>query len=90
MELSGNLWERPVTIDNPTGRAFTGTHGDGVLASSGDANAATWPVTDAVGAGWRGGSWNLDTNSMQVSDRNTAGYSNSGRNSNIGFRAVRR
>jgi hypothetical protein len=90
MELSGNLWERPVTIDNATGRAFTGTHGDGVLDSNGDANAATWPGTDAVGAGWRGGSWDYGTNDMQVSDRIYAGGSDSYRDVIIGFRAVRR
>jgi formylglycine-generating enzyme required for sulfatase activity len=90
MELSGNMWERPVTIANATGRAFTGTHGDGVLTSNGDADAATWPGTDAVGAGWRGGSWGVITIIMQVSDRYNAGYSNSSRDSYIGFRAVRR
>jgi formylglycine-generating enzyme required for sulfatase activity len=90
MELSGNLWERPVTIDNATGRAFTGTHGDGVLASSGDADAASWPSTDGVGAGSRGGTWNSTTFNMRVSDRTFAGSSNSNRISNIGFRAVRR
>ncbi len=90
MELSGNLFERPVTIDNGTGRAFTGTHGDGVLAGSGDANAATWPGTDSVGAGWRGGSWYSNPDDMQVSDRYDAGYSDSSRDIGIGFRAVRR
>jgi formylglycine-generating enzyme required for sulfatase activity len=90
MELSGNLLELPVTIENPTGRAFTGTHGDGLLSGIGNANAATWPGTDAVGAGWRGGSWTVDSNIMQVSDRYYAGYSYSNRDVNIGFRAVRR
>ena len=90
MELSGNLWERPVTIGNATGRAFTGTHGDGVLAGSGDANAATWPAVDAIGAGWRGGSWYSDTSYMQVSDRYYAGSSAANRGSSLGFRAVRR
>jgi formylglycine-generating enzyme required for sulfatase activity len=90
MELSGNVHERPVTIVNATGRAFTGTHGDGVLTSNGDANAATWPAMDAVGAGWRGGSWYDNTLIMQVSDRFYAGNSYSYRNSIIGFRAVRR
>jgi hypothetical protein len=90
MELSGNVWERPVTIVNATGLAFTGTHGDGVLTSSGNANAATWPGTDAVGAGWRGGSWYNSTNYMQVSDRDFAGLSLSDRHSFLGFRAVRR
>ena len=90
MELSGNLSERPVTIENATGLAFTGTHGDGVLTSSGNANAATWPGTDAVGSGWRGGAWNHDSGKMQVSDRYYAGFSDSYRNIHIGFRAVRR
>jgi formylglycine-generating enzyme required for sulfatase activity len=90
MELSGNLWERPVTIDNATGRAFTGTHGDGVLDSNGDANAATWPGTDAVGAGWRGGSWIDAPYGIQVSDRVLAGDSYSDRIYFLGFRAVRR
>ena len=90
MELSGNVWERPVTIDNGTGRAFTGMHGDGVLTSNGDADAATWPGTDSVGAGWRGGSWFNDTDVVPVSDRSYAGYSDSNRYDFIGFRAVRR
>ena len=30
-ELSGNLWERPVTIGNADGRNFTGLHGNGAL-----------------------------------------------------------
>jgi formylglycine-generating enzyme required for sulfatase activity len=90
MELSGNLWERPITMADATGRAFTGTHGDGVLDSNGDANAATWPGTDAVGAGWRGGSWGNDTDYMQVSDRFAAGISDSYRLYFFGFRAVRR
>jgi formylglycine-generating enzyme required for sulfatase activity len=90
MELSGNVWERPVTIANATGLAFTGTHGDGVLDSNGDANAATWPGTDAVGAGWRGGSWYNGPNILQVSARTYAGYSYSYRGDELGFRAVRR
>ncbi len=90
MELSGNVWERPVTIANEKGRAFTGTHGDGVLDISGDANAATWPGTDAVGAGWRGGSWIYETFAVQVSNRSLASDSSPNRLFNIGFRAVRR
>jgi formylglycine-generating enzyme required for sulfatase activity len=90
MELSGNLSERPVTIVNATGLAFTGTHGDGVLTSSGNANAATWPGTDAVGAGWRSGSWISYADSMQVSDRRNVGGSYSSRHYFFGFRAVRR
>ena len=90
MELSGNVSERPVTIDNVTGLAFTGTHGDGVLTSSGNANAATWPGSDAVGSGWRGGAWYSYTSLMQVSSRSNAGFSYSSREYSLGFRAVRR
>jgi formylglycine-generating enzyme required for sulfatase activity len=90
MELSGNLFERPVTIANATGRAFTGTQGDGVLTVNGDANAATWPGTNAVGSGLRGGSfWDLSV-SMHVSSRTEAGSSSIYRDYNYGFRAVRR
>jgi formylglycine-generating enzyme required for sulfatase activity len=94
MELTGNVWERPVTIANATGRAYTGTHGDGVLDNSGDANAANWPGTDAVGAGRRGGFWSSqDTFYMLVSDRSLAGTPGtivSNRDFDRGFRAVRR
>ena len=91
MELSGNLWERPVTIDNLTGRAFTGTHGNGVLTSNGNADAATWPGTNAVGAGWRGGSWSTDPPYLEVSNRLNAGYTDASRDyGTFGFRAVRR
>jgi formylglycine-generating enzyme required for sulfatase activity len=90
MELSGNLWERPVTFNYSQGRAFTGTNGDGVLTSNGNADAATWPGTDAVGAGFRGGSWSEGPNNLQVSDRFAAGFTFYNRSSNNGFRAVRR
>ena len=90
MELSGNLWERSITIGNATGRAFTGKNGDGLLDISGDANADNWPGTDAVGAGWRGGSWLTDNITMRVSDRSIASDSYAGKNINLGIRAVRR
>ena len=90
MELSGNLEELPITMANATGRAFTGTHGNGVLTSNGDADAATWPGTDGAGAGRRGGSWSDYAFNMQVSDRYSADYTFSFRNATVGFRAVRR
>ena len=57
MELSGNLWERCVTIGHPKGRAFKGTHGDGNLDSSGYADVPDWPGKDGAGGGNRGGVW---------------------------------
>jgi formylglycine-generating enzyme required for sulfatase activity len=90
MELSGNLLERAVMIRNEKGRAFTGIHGDGLLASNGDADAATWPGTDAYGAACRGGTLAQDNTLLQVSERYDAGNSYSGRDYSLGFRAVRR
>ena len=71
MELGGNLWERTVTIGNASGRAFTGTHGNGALSTNGDQDGATWPDPGtATGVGLRGGSWDSASDgSFQVSDR---------------------
>ena len=89
MELSGNLWERPVTIGNATGRGFTGLHGDGALDASGEANVSNWPGTDAVGAGFRGGSWGDYATNLRVSARIMAASSITSRSFNYGFRAAR-
>jgi len=70
LDLSGNLWERTVTVGNATGRAFTGTHGDGVLSTNGFATNSDWPghdgddVTGATGSGLRGGSWTNIPNTL--------------------------
>lgn len=86
MELSGNLWERSVTVGNSTGRGFTGTHGDGRLDANGDANVPTWPGTGAYGAGFRGGAWNNSTFYLRASDRYNVAYTSSGRGNNHGWR----
>jgi len=86
MELSGNLWKRPVTI----GGAFTGLHGDGALDTNGDANNVTgWPGTNAVGAGFRGGAWNDATTFARVSDRYYAALTYINRTDSYGGRCVR-
>ena len=89
LELSGNLWERPVTVGNAEGRAFAGTHGDGALDAGGDANVASWPDSTSVGAGFRGGSWRHDAADLQVSNRLSAAKLWTGRLSNRGWRGVR-
>ena len=95
MELSGNLWERAVTVGNATGRDFTGLHGNGALSTNGHANETAWPgltsgeVTGATGSGFRGGLWNGNAPFMRVSDRHNAANTNTNRNNNYGFRAVR-
>ena len=89
MELSGNLFERSVTIGNATGRGFTGTHGDGSLDSIGNTDASNWPGTDAVGAGFRGGYWADGTGYLRVSDRHHAAYTDMIRSNGVGCRCVR-
>ena len=95
MELSGNLWERAVTVGNATGRDFTGLHGNGALSTNGHANETAWPgltsgeVTGATGSGFRGGNWYHSASIMRVSDRNVAAVTHTARHRNYGFRAVR-
>ncbi|MBN1913788.1 MAG: SUMF1/EgtB/PvdO family nonheme iron enzyme [Candidatus Omnitrophica bacterium] len=57
MNLSGNVWERCVTIGHKLGRQFTGIHGDGKLDVDGFADVQFWPGRDGTGAGNRGGVW---------------------------------
>jgi formylglycine-generating enzyme required for sulfatase activity len=95
MEMSGNLWERAVTIGNADGRGFTGVHGNGRLSANGHANQTSWPglnsveVTGASGSGYRGGPWNSPESSKRVSDRASAAFSWESRASDAGFRGVR-
>ncbi len=91
MEMSGNLHDRPVTVGNTTGRAFTGVLGDGRLNATGDANAANWPDTSATGTGFRGGS-NVKTGTqtdLRSSDRYNGPVTWNHRGQDYGFRAVR-
>jgi hypothetical protein len=90
LELSGNLWERVVTVANSDGRAFTGVHGDGALDSNGRANESNWPSSStASGAGFRGGSWNAASTAARVSDRSSAASTDTTRASDYGGRGVR-
>ena len=89
MELGGNLWERPVTIGNAIGRAFTGAHGDGKLTAAGDADVAGWPGTSSEGAGFRGAGWNHTATFTRVSDRTYADTPYAPRSFDYGFHAVR-
>jgi formylglycine-generating enzyme required for sulfatase activity len=89
MEMSGNLWERAVTVGNSTGRSFTGTNGNGTIDASGNANVTNWPGTDAVGSGFRGGNWIGNEIRCLVSDRVYAGSTDDGRRSDSGFRCLR-
>jgi hypothetical protein len=88
MELSGNLWERVVTVGNATGRTFSGVHGNGTLTTGGASDVSGWPA--AAGTGWKGGSWlNTTTNSATTSDRAQAANADNTRSADAGGRGVR-
>lgn len=90
MDLSGNLWERSVTIGNSNGRSFNGRyHGNGVLDSSGDSNVTSWPGTNAIGSGLRGGSWSAVSDRQRISDRQNIDVANVNRTAESGGRGVR-
>ncbi|HBG60766.1 MAG TPA: hypothetical protein DDX37_02840 [Candidatus Omnitrophica bacterium] len=102
MELSGNVWEQPVTVGNDTlgpqvgGRAFDGAQGNGALSAGGFADVETWPgyntgttiVDGARGSGLRGGGWANSTYNL-VSDRQFSALGSSDRQLHIGFRCAR-
>ena len=70
MDLAGSLWEKCVSIGHPIGRAYQGTHGDGILSAEGSATNADWPkgIAEEGGYGYRGGGYYQHT--MKVSDFN--------------------
>ncbi|MEL6652939.1 MAG: SUMF1/EgtB/PvdO family nonheme iron enzyme, partial [Bacteroidota bacterium] len=89
MELTGNLYERTVSVGAPIGRGYTGLHGDGSIDPGGEHNVANWPALADGSIGYRGGSYANSTPYIRVSDR----YDGSGAfniaNSRLGFRGVR-
>ncbi len=91
MELSGNVYERCVTVGNDTGRSFTGLHGDGMLTNAaGAADVIDWPSANDVGAGMRGNrSPSTFSLAAPISDRSGANYISVPRHVNSGWRGVR-
>ncbi len=70
MELSGNVWERCVSVGSPVGRTFDGRHGNGQLGANGDADEVNWPSSiSGDGSCFRGGSANSSTLPLRLSDR---------------------
>lgn len=89
LELSGNLWELTITVDNAAGRAFAAVLGNGTLDATGNADVATWPGTGAVGTGLRGGGWDSNATYMPISSRSSAATGAVGRSRTYGGRGVR-
>jgi len=96
-DLSGGLWDKVVTIGDPTGRAFEGQHGDGKLNFAGYADVEGWPkgYQNAKGYGYRGGGhygepWISDFNPYSpIAFRNFASWSGGLRTKAYGGRAAR-
>ncbi|MDD4016438.1 MAG: hypothetical protein PHV28_00705 [Kiritimatiellae bacterium] len=85
MELSGNLWKRPVSVGHAKGRAFTGSHGAGTVTLPAD-----WPAADSNGSCVRGGDWKSASTYMRVSDRSYGALSGNTRYDVGGWRGVRK
>jgi hypothetical protein len=87
MELSGNLWERCITIGTAIGRGFAGLHGQGELDANGNFfNLPDWPAGDGMGG--RGGSFISLEADVMLSSRSQA-TTVSGRLSTYGGRGFR-
>ncbi len=81
MELTGNVYERVVTIGNSDGRAYKGYHGDGLLTGP-NSNVYYWPSsTTASGCG-------IKTNNP-ISRREKAVDLEPNRNFKFGGRGIR-
>lgn len=90
MELSGNLWERCVSLGNGNGRSFTGLHGDGEVGPGSNPDLpASWPSVNGAGLGFRGGSFKDDPARARISDRFRASDVDANRADTYGGRGVR-
>ncbi len=72
MELSGNMFERCISIGSSLNRAFTGLHGNGSIGSTSPYahNVTGWPSSSSWGAqAYRGGSHLHNSSTLRVSDR---------------------
>ncbi|MCI0473493.1 MAG: hypothetical protein L0Y76_07910, partial [Ignavibacteria bacterium] len=97
MEMSGNVFERMVTVGNSIGRTFDGLHGDGELSVNGNANVTNWPglsggeITGAAGSGYKMGAYSVSSSGPQyfmISPRIAANNTMTTRNGQYGFRGV--
>ncbi len=96
MEMSGNMWERCITIGINDGRAFQGNivngHGNGEIGVGTAPELPTggsWPAVTGAGLGFRGGSYLDPSARARVSDRYYINLSNTTRQPCFGGRGVR-
>lgn len=85
--LSGNLWERCVTVGHQNGRAFDAKHGNGEIDADGFADVLNWPGKDGVGGGNRGGVWSSPSGKyLRIALRFAANFPRSKDGKNSGCR----
>lgn len=90
LDMTGNLWERPVSVGNAIGREYTGKHGDGTITPDGNANVANWPSLGGEGSGYRGGYWfNSGEGVLRIAGRQFAAQYSDRRRDRYGIRGVR-
>ncbi|MBU0489704.1 MAG: gliding motility-associated C-terminal domain-containing protein [Bacteroidetes bacterium] len=65
-DVSGGLWERTVTVGTPEGRAFDGSHGDGMIEPNG---LYSIPTLQQKCMGYRGGDYEYEAGYERTSDR---------------------
>lgn len=71
MGLGGGLWEIVIPLGTSIGRAYTGTHGDGTISSTGYADVINWPSTTGTAVlGKRGGPYVGTYDEAQIANRN--------------------
>ena len=74
MEMSGNVWERVIGVGLPLGRAFNGSHGNGILSADGFSDQSTWPAPpNGEGSGIRGGTF-ISYGAYRISERHLSTY----------------
>lgn len=78
-DLAGNDWEHLINCAS----IATAANGSGALSPP-----ASWPGA-ASGKGIRGGCWDNTSSYLRVSDRYNAGWTDTTRNFDVGFRAAR-
>lgn len=89
VDLGGQVWERSISVGLAEGRAYSGLHGNGHLPITALADVAQWPDASALGAGFRGGSWQSLVERLQLADRNRAAETNADRLPDSGGRLAR-
>jgi hypothetical protein len=86
LDMGGSLWHPAISVGLAGGRAFTGTHGDGLLNASGNNDVASWPGSGGAaantGVGYRAGTYYRDQTYMLTSLRGFASGTNNDANLN--------